>query len=258
MSTGPVIAFGQQPCGIFPRRFLYAKIITARRLRAEIGGRIVFFYHDSDHDPRETQTGLRHRKTGELQWLNFAFENRIQRKYTPLHLKRVLPDWKQQTTRQLPAYVSASAVDAFRANPASTVGEFCLGQMHTMGLLDGIEIIRSSDPGVREAACDIDDCYVDVPFEGEVVRARLRDGSLALHEGGASFLTLPPTSWSKRQVSPSRDTRLRWMQSVLHCTHYISGAGEQAYLNKDDAPEIVYVSRDYIERSDEAYAEYPH
>ena len=39
MSGEPVIAFGQQPCGFFPRRFLVAKIHTARRLQAEMGGR---------------------------------------------------------------------------------------------------------------------------------------------------------------------------------------------------------------------------
>ena len=65
MNTTPVICFGQQPCGFFPKRFLVAKILTARRLQKEIGGEIVFFYHDSDHDPRETQTILRHRKTNE-------------------------------------------------------------------------------------------------------------------------------------------------------------------------------------------------
>ena len=43
------------------------------------------------------------------------------------------------------------------------------------------------------------------------------------------------------------------MQSVVHCTHYIAGAGEQAYLRKEDAPEITFVNRDAIERSDEAY-----
>ena len=59
----PVICFGQQPCGFFPRRFLYSKIQTARRLQAELGGEIVFFCHDSDHDPRETQTTLRDRHT---------------------------------------------------------------------------------------------------------------------------------------------------------------------------------------------------
>ena len=31
--SGPVICFGQQPCGFFPRRFLYAKFQTARRLQ---------------------------------------------------------------------------------------------------------------------------------------------------------------------------------------------------------------------------------
>jgi hypothetical protein len=51
MSAGPIICFGQQPCGFFPRRFLFAKMQTARRLQQEIGGEIVFFYHDSDHDP---------------------------------------------------------------------------------------------------------------------------------------------------------------------------------------------------------------
>ena len=60
----PIICFGQQPCGFFPKRFLVAKILTARRLQAELGGEIVFFYHDSDHDPRETKTALRHRRTG--------------------------------------------------------------------------------------------------------------------------------------------------------------------------------------------------
>ena len=31
MSSSPVICFGQQPCGFFPRRFLFAKFETARR-----------------------------------------------------------------------------------------------------------------------------------------------------------------------------------------------------------------------------------
>ncbi len=55
----PIICFGQQPCGFFPKRFLFAKILAARRLQKEIGGEIVFFFHDSDHDPRETITIVR-------------------------------------------------------------------------------------------------------------------------------------------------------------------------------------------------------
>ncbi len=89
MSATPVICFGQQPCGFFPRRFLYAKIATARRLQAQIGGEIVFFCHDSDHDFRETRTTLHHRKTGVPIQLNFAFDNQVQRKFSPLFLKRV-------------------------------------------------------------------------------------------------------------------------------------------------------------------------
>jgi hypothetical protein len=47
------------------------------------------------------------------------------------------------------------------------------------------------------------------------------------------------------------------MQSVIHCTHYIAGAGEQAYLNQADAPEITFVNRDPIDRPDEAYTGMP-
>jgi hypothetical protein len=80
----PIICFGQQPCGFFPKRFLFAKIVTARRLQKEIGGEIVFFFHDSDHDPRETNTILRDQHTNEEVALNFQFENRIQKQYSPL------------------------------------------------------------------------------------------------------------------------------------------------------------------------------
>lgn len=80
------------------------------------------------------------------------------------------------------------------------------------------------------------------------------DGSLCLHEGGDCYVTLPATDYTKEQISPTRDSRLRWMQSIIGCTHYIAGAGEQAYLNKADAPEITFVARDTIDRSDEAWA----
>ena len=68
-------------------------------------------------------------------------------------------------------------------------------------------------------------------------------------------MDLPATEFTKEQVSPTRDSRLRWMQSIIRCTHYIAGAGEQAYLNQADAPEITFVARDPIDRSDEAWAE---
>jgi hypothetical protein len=257
MSASPVICFGQQPCGIFPRRFLYAKFVTARRLQAELGGRIVFFYHDSDHDPRETQTCLRHRKTGEPHTLNFIFENKLQRKFSPLYLKRVNAAWRDNTARQLPAYVEPRWAEICRKIEAANAADFCLEMYRHMGLLEGVEIIRSSSPEVRRTACEITDFFVDVPHEGEVVRARHVDGTLQLHEGGSAFVALPKTSWEKAQVSPTRDSRLRWMQSVIGCTHYIAGRGEQAYLQKEQAPEILFVNRDEIDRSDEAYTEFP-
>jgi hypothetical protein len=254
----PVICFGQQPCGFFPRRFLYAKFLTARRLQEEIGGEIVFFYHDSDHDPRETQTTVRHRKTNEPATLNFTFVNKVQRKWSPLYAKRIPADWSANTCRQLGAYVSPELATVFKQTRADTVADFCLEMYRGLGLLEGVRVVRSGDPAVRRAACDVTDCFVDLQHAGELVRARrMPDGSLCLHEGGDCYLTLPPAHFAKEQVSPSRDSRLRWMQSVLHCTHYIAGAGEQAYLNQADAPEITFINRDPIDRSDEAWTEYP-
>lgn len=251
--SAPVICFGQQPCGFFPRRFLFAKFQTARRLQQEIGGEIVFFYHDSDHDPRETQTTLRHRKTDEPAQLNFAFVNKVQRKWTPLFLKRIAEGWQANTARQLGAYLEARWVEVFKRATATNVADFCLEMYRGMGLLDGIRVVRSSDPAVRRAACAIDDFFVDVPHAGEIVRARWLDGAPKLHEGGDCYLTLPAVNFGAEQVSPARDSRLRWMQSVIHCTHYIAGAGEQAYLRQEDAPEITFVNRDPIDRFDEAY-----
>jgi hypothetical protein len=251
--SAPVICFGQQPCGFFPRRFLFAKFETARRLQRELGGEIVFFFHDSDHDPRETQTTLRHRKTGEPCEVNFAVQNKVQRKWSPLFLKRIADGWHEKTARQLGAYVEPRWTEAFKQTTADNVADFCLQMYRRIGLLEGIRVVRSSDPAVRRAACAVEDYFVDVPYEGEVVRARCIGGALKLHEGGESYVTLAPCDYTKEQITPARDTRLRWMQSAIGCTHYIAGAGEQAYLRKEEAPEITFVNRDAIDRSDEAY-----
>lgn len=257
MSAAPVIGFGQQPCGFFPRRYLFAKIQTALRLQREIGGEIVFFFHDSDHDPRETRTLLRHRQTGELAPLNFAVENKVQRKFSPLYGKRIAADWQARTALQLVNYVEGPLIETFKGTRASLVADFCLEQYRRMGLLEGIRVVRSGDPALRRGACDISDFFVDVPYEGEIVRARHREGTLQLHEGGDSFVTLPPTEFTREQINPTRDSRFRWMQSVLHCTHYIAGAGEQAYLHPEETPEVAFVRRDAIDRPDEAYTELP-
>ncbi|HUA64499.1 MAG TPA: hypothetical protein VME24_01550 [Alphaproteobacteria bacterium] len=255
MNPAPVICFGQQVSGFFPKRFFVAKIQTARRLQSEIGGEIAFFCHDSDHDPRETQTVLRHRKTNEPAILNFAFKNRIQRKFSPQYLKEIADGWQEKTILQLPNYVSHSLINLFKEASTNTVADFCLEMYCKLGWLDDIRVVRSSDPAVRRAACDVPEFFVDVQFESKIVRARYRDGSFQLHEGGNSYVTVPATPFGKEQISPARDSRLRWMQSVVHCTHYVAGPGEKAYLRPEETPEITFVDRETIDRPDEACTE---
>ncbi len=251
----PIICFGQQPCGFFPKRFLVAKIITARRLQKEIGGEIVFFFHDSDHDPRETITIMRNQHSGQEVALNFQFENRIQKQFSPLYAKTVLPDWQEKTARQLPNYVRQSLVTHFKETKCSNVADFCLEMYTRMGLLEGVRVERSSASEFRARAVAVPDYFVDVHYEGEIVRARYRDGKLLLHKGGDQFLEIPGGEFGPRQISPTRDTRFRWMQSVIRCTHYVAGASEHHYINKADAPEVKFIKRDEISDFGKAYTE---
>jgi hypothetical protein len=251
----PIICFGQQPCGFFPKRFLVAKILTARRLQKEIGGKIVFFFHDSDHDPRETITILQDQHTNTEAALNFEFENRIQRQFSPLFAKRVLPGWKEKTGRQLPRYVRRALVAYFRETKASNVADFCLEMYTRMGLLEGVRVERSSAPEFRARALTVSDYFVDQPYEGEIVRARYRDGKFLLHKGGDRFLEIRGGRFGAEQISPTRDTRFCWMQSVIRCTHYVAGASEQHYIKVADAPGVKFVNRDEISDFNKAYTD---
>jgi hypothetical protein len=249
----PIICFGQQPCGFFPKRFLFAKIATARRIQQEIGGEIVFFFHDSDHDPRETATKLRERHTGHEEILNFQFANKIQKQYSPLFAKRISAEWQSKMARQLPNYVGSELVEHFKAVTAFNAADFCREMYARMGILDGIRLARSSDPEFRRRAIPVDDYFVDVTWEDEIVRARYRDGKLLLHKGADRYIELPAQRHDATQISPTRDTRLRWMQSVIRCTHYVAGAGEKEYLDEADAPGVTFLQRDEISDSDFAY-----
>ena len=251
--SAPIICFGQQPCGFFPKRFLFAKIVTARRLQREIGGEIVFFFHDSDHDPRETTTVLRERRTSQEHSFNFHVANKIQKEFSPLYAKRLLTDWQAKMVRQLPNYVAPDLVEHFKSVDASNAADFCSDLYSRMGLLDGIRVERSGDPQFRKRATAVDDYFVDVTWKGEIVRARWRDGKLLLHKGADRYIELPTQTFGADQISPTRDTRLRWMQSVIRCTHYVAGAGEREYLNEADAPGVVFVQRDEISDSGLAY-----
>ncbi len=230
---------------------------TARRLQRELGGRIVFFLHDSDHDPRETTTILRHLRTGEEARLNFQCENKLQRQFSPLYRKRLCPGWQEKTARQLPNYVSSELVGTFQNIRAETVADFCLQMYGRMGLLDAMETRRSSDPEFRRQAASIEDYFVDVEHKNEVVRARCDGERLLLHKGGDAYVELPWQTPDPAAISPTRDSRLRWMQSVIRCTHYITGAGELQYLNTAEAPEIEFIRRDDISDSDHAYVGSP-
>ena len=198
-------------------------------------------------------TVLRERHTGREDALNFQFANKIQKQFSPLYAKRVLPEWQTKLARQLPNYVSPELVDHFKAVEASSVAEFCHDMYARMGLLEGIRVERSSDPEFRKRAAPVDDYFVDVSWEGEIVRARYRDGKLLLHKGADRYLELPSQQHDATQISPTRDTRLRWMQSVIRCTHYVAGAGERQYLNEADAPGVTFVQREEISDADKAY-----
>lgn len=253
--AAPIICFGQQPCGFFPKRFLYAKILTARQLQQELGGDIVFFFHDSDHDPRETITILRERPTGREHRVNFRFLNSIQKEFSPLYAKRILPEWHAKMLRQLPNYVDRALIEKFKEVDCENPADFCLKMYRKMGLLDGVRVERSSSPEFRKRAVSVEDYFVDVRWEDETVRARFHGGKLLLHKGADRFIELPAQDFDATQISPTRDTRLRWMQSVIQCTHYVAGTGEREYLNEADAPGVTFVPRRDISESDKAYTE---
>src|SRR5262245_13621245 len=99
--------------------------------------RVVFFYHDADHDPRETKTTLRHRQSHNPLDYNFEFENKIQRKFSPMYLKRIPQDWHKKMSSTLPNYVAKPLVEIFQSTPPTNVADFCLEIYRKMGLLDG-------------------------------------------------------------------------------------------------------------------------
>ena len=213
----------------------------------------MFFCHDSDHDPRETMTILRDQRSGREHRINFTFANKLQREFSPLFAKRIVPGWQANTARQLPNLVPRHWFDEFKTVQADNVADFCLEMYRRLGLLDNVRVMRSGDPEFRRHACAVDDFYVDVKYDGELVRARMSGEALLLHKGGDSYTKLPLEKFDATQVSPTRDTRLRWMQSVIGCTHYVAGASEIEYLNTVDAPGVQFIARDAITESDRAY-----
>jgi hypothetical protein len=259
MNSEPIICFGQQPSGFFPKRFLVAKINTARALQKKIGGKIVFFYHDSDADYRETITIMRDKSTGAEVRLNFTQENKLQKKFSPLYLKHIPIGWKEEMLKQFPRFANTEMADIFSSVEAKTAGEFCLEMYKKLGLLDDIEVLKSSDKNFREQALELDkDYFADVEYEGEIVRAQLINGKFQLHEGGGKYTEIPsPKKIEKWQKNAGRETRFAWMNSVVHATHYIYGEGEKDYLKTSDFPEVKFVDREKIDNPNFAWLPNP-
>jgi len=255
MNSQPIICFGQQPCGFFPKRFLVAKINTARRLQQELGGKIVFFYHDSDADYRETITIFHDRLTNAEVRLNFTQENKLQKKFSPLYLKRIPAGWKEEILKQLPRFVSQPVIDLFASIDKNTVADFCLEMYQKIGLLQEIEIVRSSDKTFRKTATDITaEYFADIPYQGETVRAKIENNKASLHEGGGKFTYFPlPVKIEKQQINPGKDERFAWMNSVIHSTHYIAGNSEYEYIKREQFPEVKFIKREQIDEPSFAY-----
>lgn len=259
----PIICFGQQPAGFFPKKFLVAKISTAKKLAQEIGSdasvggpvRVVFFYHDSDADYRETITLMKDRQTGAEVRLNFTQENKIQKKFSPLYLKKISPVSKEEILKQLPRFVDKDLISIFNSVQKDHVADFCLEMYQKMGLLEGIEVIRSSDQNFRDQAGELQETFfADIPYENEIVRAEYLGGIFRLHEGGGKYLTLPnPGEIKKTQKTPGRDQRFAWMNQVVKATHYVTGNSEYDYLKRDEFPEVKFIKRDQIDNSEFAY-----
>lgn len=255
-----IIVFGQQPSGFFPKRYLVAKIETAKNLQKEIGGKIVFFYHDSDADYRETITILTDKQTGAEARLNFTQENKLQKNFSPLYLKRIPTGWKEEILKQLPRFTDEDTINLFKSTNAANAADFCLEMYQKLGLLYDIEIVRSSDAEFRKRAPLLDkDYYADVEYEGEIVRAKIEDQGKTgvLHHGGGKFTKFEIAKpIEKSQITPGRDERFGWMNAVIGATHYVTGNAEYDYLKREQFPEVKFIKRNQIENSDRAFIPY--
>jgi hypothetical protein len=93
--------------------------------------------------------------------LNFTQENKIQKNFSPLYLKRIPVNWKSDILKQLPRFLpphptlslkgrgikgegEKNLIDIFKNTNANNAADFCLEMYKKLGLLDGIEVVRST------------------------------------------------------------------------------------------------------------------
>jgi len=80
----PVICFGQQPCGSSTSASWFQNR-DGQALQQEIGGEIVYFFHDSDHDLSRDPNRAPPPQDRRAVRVQLSFENQTQRKYSPLY-----------------------------------------------------------------------------------------------------------------------------------------------------------------------------
>ena len=200
MVSNPAVSFRAASCLPRPRRRGGCK----RRSAAKI----VFFCHDSDHDPRETNTFLRQRHDRRADPAQFRLRQQDSTKSSRLNTSNAFPSTGM---RKPPWHFAITSIPAgsrrSRATPCTNVADFCLEMYRRMGLLDGIRVARSSEPAFRRAACDVPEFFVDVPYSGEIVRARPVEGGFAAARRRRSHTSTCPQPNSPRNRSAQPATR---------------------------------------------------
>lgn len=194
----------------------------------------MWFCHDSDHDAQETRTRIpsKQHPEGHVD-INFTFKNKTQRKYTPLSHKEIsgLEEIRETLLRLAP-----NAIQAFEKVQARTASEFCIEMYTQLGLLEGIEVVRSSDEAFRKQASVWDTeegWYYDTTYNGELVRANLEGKQLRLHKGGGKYQELEEVKeLEQERLNPGWKKRFDWMQTAIQATHYVVGRSEKEYLEE--------------------------
>ena len=88
----------------------------------------------------------------------------MQKKHSPLYLKRVPKGWKEEILKQLPRFMDKDLIDIFSSIDKKYVADFCLEMYGKLNLLENVYIVRSSNFDFRENAIGLKDYYADVKY----------------------------------------------------------------------------------------------
>ena len=102
---------------------------------------------------------------------NFDLANKTQKKYSPLYLKQIAENWQSQMSQMLPEYVDQNWPRRL-STPCRERCRILPGDVPADGAHGRNSHRTVERSGISPRACDIADFFVDVPYEGETVRAR--------------------------------------------------------------------------------------